>query len=151
MGITRGGVRFNPGVEIRNIPYDGKLTGIKGLDRIVNRDAQISFTLIEASNANLSAVIEAGGATPGTLQDSGVLFASGDYLTGLAVEFTRPGATPTKFGYYFANAICTQYEVQGQGSDGEVEIAVTFSARLAHGATPDETDVPFTLFDSSTS
>lgn len=145
IGVVRGGVRFNANPEVRNVPYDGKLTNVKGLDRIVMRTPTLAFTMLEATQGNLATLMEPGGATPSTFTDSGLFFDSGDYVTGLAVMWLR--ADGTRFGYYFANALCTQFEAQGGGSDAEVEFAVTFEARLAHGATPDEGDVSYTLFE----
>jgi len=145
IGVTRGGLRYVPGHELRNIPYDGKMAPVKGLDRITNRVPQIVGTFLQATNVNIMSRYEPGGATPETLQDSGVFFESGDYITNLAIVFKRSDGST--FGWNFANAICQTYEAQGQAAEGELEISATFEARLAHGATPDETDAPVEYFE----
>ncbi len=138
VGITRGGVTFNPGTEFRNVGYDGQISPTRGLDRIVREEATIGGTLIEVTNANLLEILETGGATPATLQTAGVMLVTADYLVNFAVAFKRAGGS-SYFGYNFPDAMVTEYDVTGQGSDGEVEVSFTVSARLVQGATPDET------------
>jgi hypothetical protein len=145
IGVTRGGVRFVPGITIRNPEYDGKMTPIKLLDRIVSRIPQIAGTFLQVNNVNMLEVFEPGGATPETLKGQGLFFASGDYIANLAVVYERSDGS--MFGWNFASAICVTYEPTGQGTESEMEIAATFEARLAHGATPDETDVPVEYFE----
>ena len=144
IGVTRGGLRFTPNHTIRNVDYDGKLTNVKGIDRITFRNPTITGTIIELTKDNLI-MLEPGGATPATLKDSGTFLAAADYLEKIAMEFERPDGSG--FGYYLADALVTTYEVAGQNSEGETEVAVTFEGRLAHGATPDEGKPPFEMFE----
>jgi hypothetical protein len=144
IGVTRGGLRFTPNHTIRNPEYDGKLANIKGIDRITFRNPTISGTIIELTEDNLI-LLEPGGATPVTLKDSGTFLAAGDYLTGVAIAFERPDGSV--FGYYLPDALVTTYEVSGQNSEGETEVAVTIEGRLEHGATPDEGTPPFEMFE----
>jgi len=144
IGVSRGGLRFNPGITLGNIEYDGKKAPVKGLDRVVNRTPQIVGTFLQAGAANFRQY-EPGGATPNiTPKPQGALFASGDYLVNLDLVYARGGGGTATVR--FASALCVQYEVQG-GSDavGEAEISCTFEARLVHGATPDDTAVPYTI------
>lgn len=138
IGVTRGGLSFNPGTEWRNIGYDGQITPTKLLDRRVREVPVFTGTLIEITNANLLEVLEAGGATPTTLDTNGTGLASGDYLTNLSLLYRRADESGWA-GFNFPDAFCTQWELAGQGSDGEAEVAFTFEARLVQGATPDET------------
>ena len=145
IGITRGGLRFTPNHTIRNPEYDGKLANISGLDRITFRNPTISGTIIELTAANLL-MLEPGGATPTTLKDSGTFLAyDTDYLANVAVAFERPDGTV--FGYNLPDALVASYEIAGQNSEGETEVAITIEGRLEHGATPDEGKPPFELFE----
>ena len=146
VGVTRGGVRFTPNHTIRNPEYDGKLANVKGIDRITFRNPTISGTLIELTEDNLI-MLEPGGATPVTLKDSGTFLASGDYLEKIAIEFERPDGSG--FGYYLPDALVTTYEIAGQNSEGETEVAITIEGRLEHGATPDEGTPPFQMYEVS--
>jgi hypothetical protein len=142
VGVSRGGLTFDPGIETRNIPYDGQKAPTKLLDRIIKRTPQITGTMLEADETQLR-IFETGGATPNvTPKGQGTLFASGDYLTNVDLVFNRgDGGTVT---IRFASALCTEYQIVGQ-VDSEAEVAVTFEARLVHGATPDESSVPYTI------
>ena len=146
VGITRGGVRFTPNHTIRNPEYDGKLANIKGLDRITFRNPTISRTIIELTEDNLI-MFEPGGATPVTLKDSGTFLGgpTPDYIQDVAVAFERPDGTV--FGYNLPDALVTTYEVAGQNSEGETEVAITIEGRLEHGATPDEGKPPFQMYE----
>lgn len=145
LGISEGGITFNPNAEWRNVSYDGQHAPTKGLDRRVMSTPEITGTIKEVTNQNLLESFEPGGATPSTLKDSGTFLSSGDYISDLAVVFKRSDGS--WFGYNLANAICIQYEVAGQGADGEVQVAVTFQGRLAPGATPDELTPPYAQFE----
>ena len=90
-------------------------------------------------------LIEPGGATPVTLKDSGTFLASGDYLTNVAIAFERPDGSV--FGYNLPDAIVTVYDIAGQNSEGETEVAIMIEGRLEHGATPDEGAPPFEAFE----
>jgi hypothetical protein len=145
IGVSRGGLRFVPNTEIRNVEYDGKMVARQGLDRIVGRNPQITGTIIELRNENLM-FVEPGGATPETLQGQGAFLSAGQYHTNVAVAFERPNGSI--FGYNFPKALVVQYEVAGQSAESEAEMAVTIEARLAdQGATPDETEVPVEFFE----
>lgn len=146
VGVSRGGLTFNPNTELRNPEYDGKHANIRGLDRFIFRNPQITGTILQVTNANLLELFEPGGATPATLKDSGTFLAVADYLVNVAVAFKRSNNTGY-FGYNFPSAVVTQYEIAGQGSDGEVEAAITVEARLVQGATPDELTAPFETFE----
>ena len=142
VGVSRGGLTFDPGIELRNVPYDGKKAPVVGLDRITSRAPRISGTLLEASGADFINY-EPGAATPDvTLAKQGALLAAGVYLTTLALLFHRGGGGTVVVT--FAKALCVKYDVVGQ-VDGEAEIACEFEARAVHGATPDEGTVPYTI------
>lgn len=145
LGITRGGVGFNPNGEWRNVPYDGQHAPTTALDRRIMSTPEISGTMLEVTNQNLLEILEPGGATPSTLKDSGTFLSAGNYLTNVAVAFKRSDGS--FFGYNLPVALVTQYDVQGAGSDGEVEVAITIQGRRTPGATPDELTPPYEQFE----
>ena len=51
MGATRGGLRFDPGRELRHIDFDGKRSDIAGLHRVTSYDPKLSGNMIEFSQA----------------------------------------------------------------------------------------------------
>ncbi len=146
LGVSRGGLTFDPGIETRNVPYDGQKAPTKLLDRIIKRTPVISGTFLEASEAHLRR-FEPGGATPNvTPKPQGTLFASGDYLTNINVVFNCGDGDIITIT--FPSSLCKDYTIVGQ-ADGETEIACNFEARLVHGATPDESSVPYTIVRST--
>lgn len=142
IGVSRGGLRFNPGIEIRELDYDGRKAPVVGGDRIAFRRPVISGTMLQAGEADFNRY-EPGGATPDvTPKPQGVMFVEGDYLTDLALVFKRGNGGTCTITFPFA--ICKQYEVVGQ-NQSEAEIAVVFEARIEQGATPDDSVVPYTI------
>ena len=91
IGVSRGGLRFTPGIELRNIDYDGKKAPVRGLDRIVNRMPQFTGTMLEVGAANIRK-FEPGGATPDiTPKPQGEMFETADYLVrGFIVRVVGP-------------------------------------------------------------
>src|SRR5688572_20832412 len=111
LGVSRGGLRFSPGIELREVEYDGRKAPVRGLDRIAFRRAQISGRMLEVGSANLR-LFEPGGATPNiTPTPQGELLATGDYVASLKLVYRRgSGGTCT---ITFAYALCVRYEIQG--------------------------------------
>lgn len=144
-GASRGGLTFNPGKTIRNIPFDLKRAPIVGLDRVTEMVPTIEGTFIElgspdwanfetgATNTFASATAVTGIITP---KKAGVLFVAGDYLTNLRLVFQRANDA----GYVqvrFPKALVKTYGLTGKDTE-EPEVKVTFEARLditASGAT----------------
>lgn len=53
LGITRGGVEYNPGVTQRQVEFDSRRTNIKGFWRVDMIEPSIKTTLLQVANAEL--------------------------------------------------------------------------------------------------
>ena len=134
IGVNRGGLNFNPTIDIRNVPFDNKYADIAQLDWVTGSGAIITGTFIQfvskvaiyepgststAGSGNVTTVI--------TPKASGELFSAGQTLANLRWVFERLSGGFAQ--YRFAEALCTQYSVKGVTKE-EAEIAATFAARL---------------------
>ena len=145
LGVSRGGLQFDPGHTLRNLPYDGKMANIVGLDRVTFRNPTISGTLLEMPSAFVM-MLDPGGVTPVTMTDSGVfLTAATHYIENCAVAFERSDGSV--FGYNFEDAIVASYKVISKDSEGETECSIVIEARMEHGTTPDDGTPPFAIFE----
>jgi len=152
LGVSRGGWTFQPSVEYRNVPFDGKRSNIELLDRIVNSDAKMTGTLITLNNTTLSTFIEPGSTlatagTPATVTitpaAASLFFGTGSYLTNLDMEFDRGDGKTVRIR--FPKAFCTEYEISST-DPGEAELRATFEARLANATAVTTTDTrPYVL------
>ena len=132
IGISRGGLTFEPAVEKRNIPYDGKMSDSEELDWDTFSGATITGTFVQF--VSKVGIYEPGSAStsPGgsvttliTPKHSGILYTEGQYIRNLRLVFGR--AT----GYVqvrFFSALVSQYSIVGVDRE-EATIAATFSAR----------------------
>lgn len=135
LGVSRGGLTFNPSKEVRNVEFDGKRADITELDRILKYAATIGGTFIEINPSKQLPKLEPGhtSSSPGsnvttrlTPKPAGQLFAAGDYLTDLRLIFERTDGSFVQVR--FPKALCLTYELKG--TDGsEAEIACEFHAR----------------------
>jgi hypothetical protein len=132
-GISRGGLRFEPSVEKRNIPFDGKMADVDQLDWDTFSGAIITGTFIQFVGQLATyepGSTSASGSSPVTTiitpKKSGLLYAAADYITNLRLVW------PTTAGGFvqvrFPKAMCTQYNLAGQDRQ-EMEIQATFAAR----------------------
>ena len=145
IGAIVGGVRFDPGKEIRNVEYDGKRSNVQGLDRVVGWDPMLAFTMIEfgdTTSGDQVRLLEGGStnATTGhqstlmgtiktfTPKAAGSMYAAGDYLTNIRVLFERTGG-----GYaevHFPIALCTKWDLAGADKN-EAKVNVEMRPRLS--------------------
>lgn len=130
----RGGLKFDPAVTWRNIPFDGQRSKLLGLDRKTMVDPKISGTMIELAPTQI-AYIEPGATEVATSQyrgkGSGLLLVQGDYLQNIRAIWARGGG-----GYVqvrFPWAYVAKYDVTSVDND-EVQIALEIEARLNMGA-----------------
>lgn len=152
IGPSRGGLSFDPGSEMTNIPYDGKKSNKAGLDRKTFVDPVISGRLLLFAAADIARYEhDIASTTPGgnitarkTPKAAGVLFDTGDYIHDLRLVFERrsSGFVQVRFVY----ALCTRWRMTGQDR-GEVEIDCEFHARNAAGDA--EGVVPFVIEELS--
>lgn len=142
IGVSRGGLSFDPAKELRNIEFDGKKSPLLGLDRVVKVAPVISGTMIELGQADVGGFYEPGStstfasatAVTGVItpKKSGILLVAGDYLTNLALVCERADGSGF-VRWRFPKAFCRKYSVKG--TDGEeFEAAVEFAAVLDLGA-----------------
>jgi hypothetical protein len=135
-GAFNGGLKFDPGVEYRNIEFDGKRSPITALDRKTSFMPKISGTVIQLSTANVGqiepgATVVAGGAWTGSTsympKDAAGFLASGDYLTDVRAVWLRGSGGFVQVR--FPSSLCVKYDVTSQ--DGaEIAIAIEIEARL---------------------
>lgn len=147
-GTTMGGIKFDPGKEIRQLGYDGQAADVVGGDRIVRWKPKLSFTLQElgdSTTGNQLALIEAGSTQSDighqstskgrirllTPKAAGVLFVVGDYIANLIGVFEIGGAGIYQYARIQMDyALCTKYDVQTSDS-AEGKINVEVEARLS--------------------
>lgn len=65
MGATEGGLTFDPGREMRNVPFDGKTTDVAGLDRVITYNSRITGRWKDIS-AEFIQMLEPGSASDGS-------------------------------------------------------------------------------------
>lgn len=138
VGVSRGGLSFDPGKTYRNIPFDGQRSPVKLLDRIEKYDSKITGTMLEFGTEELPWF------EPGSVNDAaspvavitpkvaGTLLVAGDYQANVRLVFERGGSTgalPLYAAVLFPCALFTQYSVKGSDNN-EAEIAITIEARL---------------------
>lgn len=147
IGTTMGGVKFNPGKTIEQVGFDGKHADVEGLDRTRYGTSTLSFVMQELGDSTTGdqiAALEAGsasasdGGTPPittvTPKASGLLLATGDYLTDVRLYFDRGGENSGKYAViYFPKAVCTKYDLAGQSANSG-QVNVEFSARVPAGS-----------------
>lgn len=140
-GAFNGGLKFDPGVEYRNIEFDGKRSPVTALDRKTSFMPTVSGTVIQLSTTNVTqiepgAVVNATGSWTGSTsympKDAAGFLVAGDYLTDVRCVWLRGGGNFVQVR--FPSALCTKYDITSQ--DGaEIAIAITIEARLDMGVT----------------
>lgn len=140
LGATRGAPRWDPGKQVRNTEYDGKITPVQGLDRILGWAPKLSLTLMEFGPAisggqiarlepgSAEAAADVNGTKVITMRDAEISLANGEYVTDLRVLWRRGAG-----GYaalHLPIAYCVKYDISGDDKD-EARIACEFEARLS--------------------
>jgi len=134
MGATRGGIKFDPGAEMRNVPFDGKTTDIAGLDRVTAYNAKFTGKMIDLSGPSLqrlnpgSTSSDSGSEHIITPIDATVMLAAGDYLTD--VKWIGRAQTGGTVEVLFAHAIVEKFSVSGTDK-AEAEVDISIKAVLA--------------------
>jgi hypothetical protein len=141
-GVSRGAPSFDPGREIRQAEFDGQVQPIVGNDRIVGYKSQISFTGLEAKNADLTrlelnqavaaAVAGVQVLTPLPAQQLFVK-ASGQYVADVRMIGERGDGK--LYSVHFPYAVVLSYSVKSNDK-GEAEFSITVEARLDPTGTP---------------
>lgn len=153
VGASRGGLEFDPGVEIRTLQYDGQRHKKAGHDRTTGWDSKFTGTMLELS-ADTAAMLESGAtitdtaavvgppAVPATRKitpkSADALFAIGDYVEGPRLTWLRGnGGTFSVCADY---GKVTQYKIGSKDKD-EGEVPITIEHRAAPDA--DDAEAPF--------
>lgn len=151
-----GGLKFDPGKEIRDIPFDGRRSKVKGIDRTVFWTPVISGNIMQVPVANFG-VIEPGASAPSSTitggpsgatqrvgKSAGVLYASGDYIVQPRVVWYRGDGTYVQVRF-FDGGLCTKWDETGQDKS-EVKYAIEIEARLDLTASGRQVyDCPFVM------
>lgn len=146
LGVTKGGVNWDPEATIEEIVFDGLRVKGKGLSRIQKYGGKLSFTLLQlATAAELQQILPGATTATGgtgissviTPKSAGILFASGDYLTDLRAIWELSTGN-TYIALHLACAYCDKWTIKG-GDVGEAEIAAEFTCAvdLSTGTTHD--------------
>lgn len=149
VGVSRGGLSFDPGRQLRNIPFDGKRSDVKGLDRVTGWASKISGTLLEFAGTDIqrlepgatSAVV--GGTTTYTPKGAGALYAAGDYLTDVRLIFERSGG-----GYaavYFPSGFVDKWGPLKGTDNAEAELQIEITARAVVAVAADVPKCPYLI------
>lgn len=145
MGVSRGGLRFDAGIDIHETEYDGRRSPIVGGDRIGFRRPVITGNFLQAGPEDFRIYEPAasGAANTITPKAAGTNFAIGEYLKNLKLTYQRAGGGTVVVKFPFA--LCKKYEVSGTDNN-EGEIACTFEARLDRAdVTNSDVTVPYTI------
>lgn len=145
IGGTRGGFTFSPGINVRNIEYDGKRSEhITGMGRITAYNATMSGTLI-VFNAKVLRFLSAGatGATNAvTLPEAGAVLPLAVYHKWQLLYSRGDGGT---VAIDFPYGLVTEYTITG-ADNNEAEVSITIAAaQRRDDASSTDGEVPFTI------
>lgn len=133
-----GGLKFDPGKELRAVPFDGQHSEVKGLDRTTAYMAKISGNIIQIPAAT-AAILEPGAST-GSLtgaptgltatvfpKAAGSLYATNDYLSNVRAIWMRGDGTYVQVR--FPAALVVKWDLTGQDKT-EAKAAIEIAAKL---------------------
>lgn len=145
-GVTVGGATFEPGIEMRQVEFDGRRSDIEGMDRITMRTGVISGTMLMELPKHIPLI------EPGTVITSGVspetalytpksastlLTPDTDYLTNVLLLWTK--ADGTLAGVKMPRALGLFTQIAGEDKN-EGKLQFRIEARLENGAAASSTD-----------
>lgn len=139
LGVTKGGVTWDPEMTTSDIAFDGQRGMVKGLTRISKRGGKLSGTLLQIASAVQVQKLELGATTATstvtgvssviTPKDAGTLFVTGDYVTDLRAVWETGQGTGHYFAIHIPCAICLKYGIKG-ADNGEADVTFEFAAVL---------------------
>jgi hypothetical protein len=148
-GVSMGDLSFDPGIDRKQVAFDGQRSSIVGLDRTVGFAPKISGTMKELSGTRLTGLYEpgsssasGGGVTTITPKKAGILLVAGEYLSVVRLAFPRGSG-----GYAwvkFAKALLVKYDVKGKDKD-EAVISIEIEARLDMSVAADTDVAPYVI------
>lgn len=160
IGVTKGGVKFDPGMAYENVGFDGKHADIYLLDRKIQGTPKATFTMIElgpAATGGQIAKIEPGSAAVATVTTTGseltivtpltagAFLASGSYQSNFRLIWDRGvGSGVSRYlCLLFAKALFAKYNISGAGTDvATIDVEVEARKDMSSGAV---TDVPYVI------
>lgn len=145
---SRGGIKFDPGMTTRMVPWDGQTTEVAGFHRVTEYKSKLSGKLIDCGGAALlrlnpgSTSSDSGSEHIITPIDATVMFVDGNYLKN--VQWICRRMTGGTYVVTFPVAYVEKYTLAGNDK-GEGEFDVSIAAVLAVGSTgPTLNTAPFT-------
>lgn len=132
IGVSRGGLSFDPGSENHEVEYDGRRAPVMGLDRKVFMRPKITGTMLLAGEQDLR-LYEFAGAGTGlvvTVKPANIFLVAGDYHK-FALIFSRSGYGATSAGTVtitFPVGLVMKYSISGKDKS-EAEIPIEIEAR----------------------
>lgn len=135
LGITKGGLAFDPGRKITHVMPDGFRSPVKLLSRNTDFLAKISGKFVSAGTGNFT-VLEPGISSAAgsgnvalifAMQQASLFYQPGSYVTNVRLIFMR--TDNSFFQVRFPAAICEKYKVTTKDKD-IAELDVEFTAVL---------------------
>jgi hypothetical protein len=153
MGITQGGLDFDPGKVYREVEFDGKRAAVAELEYVIDYNSVIKGKFIEISPAMI-ARLESGSTsdvvsleTTYTPKPCSELFAEGDYLSNVRLVITRGDGG--LLAVHFDTARITKWKVDTKDK-AEAMIDCEIKAFLSLTAAASSTDTcPYVLIDTA--
>jgi hypothetical protein len=148
IGISQGGLDFDPGITERQIEFDGARAPIAEMEYRVDYKSVIKGSFIELSSEFL-ALMEPGGSVAGGITTPipcGQRYAAGDYMTNVVMLQQRgDGST---FAVKFATAKIVKWKLDSKDKR-ETKIDCEIMAYLSRSEAVISTDTcPYTLVEA---
>ncbi len=150
-GLSKGGLEFNPNVEVRQPEYDGRRVMVAGLDRVIGFGAEMSGTIITVTDDILEKLVMGGPAVGGLWRptNANVSIAKESLIVAPQLELARSDGT----GIYVAFPFGYVTEWSASTTDKEeAEIEFTLQSRVdaeAVGFTGLQSDYVIGLLDAA--
>lgn len=132
-GVSRGGITASFETTIRNVPFDGKVADVSGLDRVVGYVTRIEGTFLQIGATTLQrmelgvAGVLSGGVTTTTPLASQSFLTAGAYVSDVELDYTQADGDVIQIE--LAKALVIYSGPSGGASDDEAAIDLTFEAR----------------------
>lgn len=147
LGTTRGAPSFDPGIETRNLPFDGKTSDVSGLTRIVRYNAIITATLQEMNLTNLEDLFQNSSTATAGQRNTITPADAGTYLTAVAnvrtIWVAASNGRRKEVRFALSDVKITQ--ISGGAADDEVLWA--FEARALASPSASVNDCPYVVID----
>jgi len=135
-GVTRGGIAFDPGRQLRSIEFDGRSsTGVVGLDVVDGYEPTLKATVIELDDIQLArlepgaTITAAAGGNPKIIRPkaANTPLADADYLSDVRAVIEQANGKFVRIHFPRALATIDSFKTNPKG---EAEATITFTAKL---------------------